>query len=112
MSLRFKGTDLRPVLAEAVANQCRVVLAKDQGAYFLAERGERRPDGRQKLIAYAVGAIRTSTRSTTGGSWRAPNWVVTTLESSSIRRRACLPAFCTAKTIWSCPPPRRTCPCR
>lgn len=55
MSLRFKGTDLRPVLAEAVANQCRVVLAKDQGAYFLAERGERHPDGRQKLIAYAVG---------------------------------------------------------
>lgn len=54
MSLRFKGADLRPVLAEAVANQCRVVLAKDQGVYFLAERGERRPDGRQALIAYAV----------------------------------------------------------
>lgn len=46
MSLRFKGSDLRPVLAEAVANQCRVVLAKDQGVYFLAEHGERRPDGR------------------------------------------------------------------
>jgi len=55
MSVRFKGTELRPVLAEAVVNQCRVVLAKDQGVYFLAERGERRPDGRQKLIAYAVG---------------------------------------------------------
>ena len=55
MSLRFKGSDLRPVLAEAVANQCRVVLAKDQGVYFLAERGERRPDGRVKLLAYAVG---------------------------------------------------------
>lgn len=55
MSLRFKGAELRPVLAEAVANQCRVVLAKDQGVYFLAERGERRPDGRQALIAYAVG---------------------------------------------------------
>lgn len=38
MSLRFKGSDLRPVLAEAVANQCRVVLAKDQGVYFLAEQ--------------------------------------------------------------------------
>ena len=47
--------DLRPVLAEAVANQCRVVLAKDQGVYFLAEQGERRPDGRVKLLAYAVG---------------------------------------------------------
>ena len=55
MSLRFKGADLRPVLAEAVANQCRVVLAKDQGVYFLAERGERLSGGRQKLIAYAVG---------------------------------------------------------
>ena len=55
MSLRFKGSDLRPVLAEAVASQCRVVLAKDQGVYFLAEHGERRPDGRVKLLAYAVG---------------------------------------------------------
>ena len=55
MSLRFKGSDLRPVLAEAVANQCRVVLAKDRGVYFLAERGERSPDGRVKLLAYAVG---------------------------------------------------------
>ena len=51
MSLRFKGSDLRPVLAEAVANQCRIVLAKDQGVYFLAERGERRSDGRVKLLA-------------------------------------------------------------
>ena len=55
MSVRFKGTDLRPVLAEAVVNQCRVILVKDQGVYFLAERGERRPDGRQKTIAYAAG---------------------------------------------------------
>jgi hypothetical protein len=55
MTVRFKGTELRPVLAEAVANQCRVILVKDQGVYFLAERGERRPDGRQKTIAYAAG---------------------------------------------------------
>ena len=55
MSVRFKGSDLRPVLAEAVVNQCRVILVKDQGVYFLAEHGERRPDGRQKLIAYAMG---------------------------------------------------------
>ncbi|MFK1252112.1 DUF3085 domain-containing protein, partial [Pseudomonas aeruginosa] len=32
-----------------------MVLVKDQGVYFLAERGERRPDGRQALLAYAVG---------------------------------------------------------
>ncbi|NMG56325.1 DUF3085 domain-containing protein [Aromatoleum aromaticum] len=55
MSVRFKGTELRPVLLEAVVNQCHVVLVKDQGVYFLAERGEHRPDGRQKLIAYAIG---------------------------------------------------------
>src|SRR3546814_17678019 len=55
MSLRFKGADLRPVLTEAIANQCRAVLVKDQGVYILAECGERRPDGRQKLLAYAVG---------------------------------------------------------
>ena len=55
MSLRFKGTDLRPVLKEAIANKCQVILVKDQGVYFLAERGEPRTDGRQKLIAYAVG---------------------------------------------------------
>lgn len=55
MSLRFKGADLRPVLAEAEANKCRVVLVKDHGVYFLAERGERTPEGRQKLLAYAIG---------------------------------------------------------
>ncbi|EHC5873721.1 DUF3085 domain-containing protein [Salmonella enterica subsp. enterica serovar Eastbourne] len=55
MSLRFKGSDLRPVLAEAVANKCRVILAKDQGVYFLSEHAERHPDGSVKLLAYAVG---------------------------------------------------------
>ena len=55
MTVRFKGTELRPVLAEAAANQCRVILVKDQGVYFMAERGERQPDGRRKTIAYAVG---------------------------------------------------------
>jgi hypothetical protein len=53
--LRFKGTDLRPVLAEAIANQCRVILVKDHGVYFLAERGERTSEGRQIILAYAVG---------------------------------------------------------
>ncbi|CAB5670393.1 Protein of uncharacterised function (DUF3085) [Delftia tsuruhatensis] len=55
MALRFKGCELRPVLAEAIANHCRVVLAKDQGVYFLAEHAERHPDGRVKLLAYAEG---------------------------------------------------------
>lgn len=53
MSVRFKGTERRPVLAQAVAHPRRVVLVKDHGVYFLAERGECRPDGRLKAIAYA-----------------------------------------------------------
>ena len=55
MSFLFKNSDLRPVLAEAIANHCHVILVKDQGVYWLAEQGERLPDRRQKLIAYAVG---------------------------------------------------------
>ncbi|MGP3790501.1 DUF3085 domain-containing protein [Pseudomonas sp. B392_1p] len=56
MPLRFKGADLRPVLAESIANRCSLILVKDQGVYFIAEHGEHRPeDGRQKLVAYADG---------------------------------------------------------
>ena len=55
MTVRFKGADLRPVLTEALANQCRVILVKDQGVYFMSERGEQTPEGRRKLLAYAVG---------------------------------------------------------
>ena len=33
MTVRFKGTELRPVLAEAAANQCRVILVKDPVSY-------------------------------------------------------------------------------
>lgn len=55
MSVRFKNPTLRAVLVEALVNQCRVILVKDQGVYFMAEQGEQRPDGRQKRLAYAVG---------------------------------------------------------
>ena len=55
MSVLFKGVELRPIIAEALTNRCRIILVKDHGVYFMAERGEHRPDGRQKLIAYAVG---------------------------------------------------------
>lgn len=55
MSLLFKGSDLRPVLTEAIVNQCHIILVKDQGVYWLAEDGERQADGCQRLIAYAVG---------------------------------------------------------
>lgn len=55
MTLLFKGAALRPVIAEAIANGCRLALVKDQGVYILAEKGECRPDGRRALIAYAQG---------------------------------------------------------
>jgi len=55
LSLLFKGSDLKPVLAEAIANQYSIILVKDQGVYWLAERGERQANGSQRLLAYAVG---------------------------------------------------------
>jgi hypothetical protein len=55
MSVIFRNDELRAVLAEAIANQSRVILVKDEGVYFMAERGEQRPDGWCKTIAYAVG---------------------------------------------------------
>lgn len=53
--LRFKGEDLRPILAEAATHRCRIVLVKDHGVYFLAENGEQTPQGHRKLLAFAVG---------------------------------------------------------
>lgn len=53
--LRFKNADLRPVITEAVENKCKLILVKDQGVYFMSERGEQTPQGRRKLLAYAVG---------------------------------------------------------
>lgn len=52
--LRFTATDLRPVLLEARARQCAVLLVKDHGVYFMAQRGEALPAGRRRHIAYAV----------------------------------------------------------
>ncbi len=53
--LRFRNADLRPVITEALENKCKLVLVKDQGVYFMSERGEQTPQGRRKLLAYAVG---------------------------------------------------------
>lgn len=54
--LRFKGADLAPVLSEAFANQCQLILVKDQGVYMMSEKGEAL-DGseRRKHLAYAQG---------------------------------------------------------
>lgn len=53
--LRFRGAELRPVLVEAKERGCRVILVKDQGVYMMSEFGERTPEGRQKILAYAIG---------------------------------------------------------
>jgi hypothetical protein len=53
--LRFTAADLHPVLSEARANGCRIILVKDQGVYMMSEKGARNPDGRQRHLAYAVG---------------------------------------------------------
>lgn len=56
-----------------MANQCRAILVKDHGVYFLAERGERRPDGRQKTIAYAAGCNPDDPSAMQGGDQRTGN---------------------------------------
>ncbi|WP_419709557.1 DUF3085 domain-containing protein [Pseudomonas sp. NFX224] len=53
--LRFKGTELHAVLAEAGINGCRVVLVKGHGVYLMSEVGESKPEGGRKRIAYATG---------------------------------------------------------
>lgn len=53
--LRFTGNDLRPVLAEATANKCRVVFVKDHGVYMMSEIGAKDESGRRKILAYAIG---------------------------------------------------------
>lgn len=43
--LRFTGSELHAVLAEAGINGCKVMLVKDHGVYLMAEIGESKPDG-------------------------------------------------------------------
>ncbi|MBF3412643.1 DUF3085 domain-containing protein [Burkholderia pseudomallei] len=52
--LRFTAADLRPVLLEARERQCSVLLVKDHGVYFMAERGEADPSSHRRRIAYAL----------------------------------------------------------
>lgn len=52
--LRFTAADLRPVLLEARERQCSVLLVKDHGVYFMAERGEADPSNHRRHIAYAL----------------------------------------------------------
>jgi len=55
MFVRRKGTDLQLLHSAAAVNRCRVVTGKDRGVRRLAERGEHRPDGPQRLVADTVG---------------------------------------------------------
>lgn len=54
--LRFTGSELHAVLAEAGINGCKVMLVKDHGVYLMAEISESKPDGSgRKRVAYAIG---------------------------------------------------------
>jgi hypothetical protein len=54
--LHFKGTELLPVLSEAVIHNCQVIFVKDQGVYLISETGDfDKKAGRKKHIAYAQG---------------------------------------------------------
>ncbi|MGV8399249.1 DUF3085 domain-containing protein [Pseudomonas aeruginosa] len=53
--LRFREATLLPVLKEAQANQCQVILVKDHGVYFMSQVGDNDESGSRKLIAYADG---------------------------------------------------------
>ncbi|KER03585.1 DUF3085 domain-containing protein [Photorhabdus temperata] len=51
--LLFKAKDLKPVLWEAIAHQCDVLLVKDQGIYILSDNGSMQNG--KRLVAYARG---------------------------------------------------------
>ncbi|CAQ85385.1 MULTISPECIES: DUF3085 domain-containing protein [Photorhabdus] len=51
--LLFKAKDLKPVLQEAIAHQCDVLLVKDQSIYIMSDIGSMQ-NGKY-LVAYACG---------------------------------------------------------
>ena len=111
MSLRFKGADLRPVLTEAIANQCRIVLVKDQGVLPRRAWGAS-PDGRQQLLVYAVGC---NPDTDPFDDWWHP--AGRELGGDDFAeyfdpKDGLFTRSCTRRTISCCPPPPRTCPGR
>ena len=53
--LQFAGVELRAVLSEALANDCRIILVKDHGVYLMSEVGETNTDGGREVLVYAIG---------------------------------------------------------
>ncbi|MBU9360256.1 DUF3085 domain-containing protein [Burkholderia multivorans] len=53
--IQFLASDLRPVIVEARAHACRIVLVKDQGVYMMSEKSDAPGSGSPRTIAYAVG---------------------------------------------------------
>ncbi len=53
--LHFDPKALRPVIEEAQARQCELLLVKDEGIYLMPADGERNDAGRAKHLAYADG---------------------------------------------------------
>lgn len=53
--LRFRSSELLPVLEEAQSDNCRVVLIQDHGVYFISEFAERTIEVPWTNLAYAIG---------------------------------------------------------
>lgn len=53
--LIFRNASLHPVLNEALKNNCRLILANDNGVYLISESREKNSSGNIKNIAYAAG---------------------------------------------------------
>lgn len=82
--LRFTGSALHAVLAEAGTNGCRLILVKDHGVYLMSEIGENKPDGggRQHVV-YAAGCDPYVDDFDFGGIAHKMNWVAMILSSTS-----------------------------
>lgn len=55
MPLRFRGAELRPVLAEAIRERCQIVLQRGDGVYWHAACSSPHFRGYLTPIAYALG---------------------------------------------------------
>lgn len=51
----FNAADLVPVIEEAKANKCAILLVKDHGLYMMSQKGVINDNTGQRRVAYAEG---------------------------------------------------------
>jgi Protein of unknown function (DUF3085) len=99
--LRFTGTELHAVLAEAGINGCRLILVKDHGVYLMSEIGESKPDGGgRKRVAYATGCNPSVDDFDTWWNRPAKNSAAMILPSTSTSMILSSPAFAALQDRW------------